>query len=487
MKQSLLETHPQLAAEWSDRNLPLSPSQITFGSNRRVWWQGRCGHEWETTVKARSQGENCPYCAGKRVLIGWNDLQTVSPALAAEWSEKNEGISPQSVTAGSHKKVWWKGACGHEWQAVVKNRVRGAGCPYCSSRRVLPGQNDLAATRPALAAEWSKRNHPLQPTGVTAFSNRTVWWTCRTCGHEWKARIADRSAGSSCPYCSGRRFVEGFHDLASTHPAIAAEWSKRNRPLMAAQVNQYSRKQVWWECRTCGHEWKAVIHSRVRGRSCPVCAGRMVLPGRNDLATTDPALCEEWDYARNGALRPSVVLRTSRRAVWWRGRCGHGWRDTIENRTVWGQGCRICQRDFARLLPALLILYYAWLQGVEVVTGDSGQIGLPLDFYFPQLTGAIQFSRGDFRSRDDERQEQVTDYLCCRRQIRLIRIISKGEKAVRSCDSICLQEESALALSKAIREAFHRLGMHVEVQPAQEQEILRECYRRWKENRELTQ
>lgn len=48
MSNSLSAVHPELVAEWSDRNLPLTPDSITFGSNKKVWWKGACGHEWET-------------------------------------------------------------------------------------------------------------------------------------------------------------------------------------------------------------------------------------------------------------------------------------------------------------------------------------------------------------------------------------------------------------------------------------------------------
>ena len=176
MGKSLSEMYPELAAEWSDRNLPLRPDQITYGSNKRVWWHGKCGHEWETSVKARTSGERCPYCSGKRVLIGFNDLETIAPELAEEWSEKNTSLAPRMVTAGSHKKVWWRGKCGHEWQAVIKNRVGGAGCPYCSSNRILPGFNDLATVYPGIAAEWSDRNLPIKPSEVAPFANRKAWW-----------------------------------------------------------------------------------------------------------------------------------------------------------------------------------------------------------------------------------------------------------------------------------------------------------------------
>jgi hypothetical protein len=41
MNNSLAEVHPELVSEWSEKNLLLTP----FGSNKKVWWRGACGHE----------------------------------------------------------------------------------------------------------------------------------------------------------------------------------------------------------------------------------------------------------------------------------------------------------------------------------------------------------------------------------------------------------------------------------------------------------
>lgn len=35
MNNSLAEVHPELIAEWSEKNLPLTPDDITFGSNKK--------------------------------------------------------------------------------------------------------------------------------------------------------------------------------------------------------------------------------------------------------------------------------------------------------------------------------------------------------------------------------------------------------------------------------------------------------------------
>ena len=39
MSNILSEVHPELVAEWSDKNLPLTPDRITYGSNKVVWWK----------------------------------------------------------------------------------------------------------------------------------------------------------------------------------------------------------------------------------------------------------------------------------------------------------------------------------------------------------------------------------------------------------------------------------------------------------------
>ena len=279
MNNSLAEVHPELITEWSEKNLPLTPDDITFGSNKKVWWKGTCGHEWQTSVKARSNGEKCPICSGARVIAGINDLATLEPLLAKQWSKKNK-IKPTEVSIGSHKKVIWRCKKGHEWEAAVKSRtINKTGCPYCSHNKVLAGFNDLATLLPDIAAEWSDRNYPLLPTQVTVFANRKAWWKCKDCGREWNTLISTRSGGSKCPYCSGYIFLKGFNDLQTTHPEIASEWSEKNLPLKPDEVNAKSRKNVWWKCRKCGNEWKSVVNARVKGTVCPVCAEREVLAG----------------------------------------------------------------------------------------------------------------------------------------------------------------------------------------------------------------
>ncbi len=121
------------------------------------------------------------------------------PEIGAQWAPNNS-LSPYQVTCGSHKKVKWVCEKEHTWEAVIKNRVLlGSGCPYCQHRAVLRGYNDLLTAFPKVAKTWSKKN-PMKPSEVAPASNMEVLWCCEN-GHEWKARVADRTRGHGCPYC----------------------------------------------------------------------------------------------------------------------------------------------------------------------------------------------------------------------------------------------------------------------------------------------
>lgn len=127
---------PELAGEWDySKNVDISPSEVAACSNKVVWWKCTKGHKWQSSINNRSKrGDGCPFCSGKRVLKGFNDLQTINPEVASQWNYKrNVGLSPSDLTVNSGKKVWWICDKGHEWQAVVDSRAgkRKTGCPYC--------------------------------------------------------------------------------------------------------------------------------------------------------------------------------------------------------------------------------------------------------------------------------------------------------------------------------------------------------------------
>lgn len=345
----LATLNPSLASEWHPtKNGGLKASDVTCGSDKRVWWQCSKGHEWEAVVSSRKFGYGCPCCAGQKVIAGYNDLLTINPSLASEWHPtKNGDLKPTDVMPSSNKKAWWLGKCGHEWEAVIGSRNSGNGCPYCASQKVLAGFNDLATINPKLAAEWHPtKNGDLQPNNVMPGSNKNIWWFGK-CRHEWVASVNSRNMGRNCPYCSSEKVFKGYNDLVTKNTSLAAEWHPtKNGDLKPTDVMPFTNKKAWWLGK-CGHEWSASIASRSVGRGCPYCANKKTLAGYNDLATLKPELAEEWHPTKNGDLLPNAVACGSNKKVWWKCKKGHEWEATPNHRSR-GQTCPYCAREKKR-------------------------------------------------------------------------------------------------------------------------------------------
>lgn len=259
----LVTKNPQLAKEWDyeanaiehakNQRHPTRPEYITSGSTMNVYWKIKNVNpetrnkipyfKWRATVKNRNRGHKCPFTTvvAKKVLVGFNDLATTNPELASEWDyeanaeahKKNPShpLSPKHITSGSQVKAYWKiknldnltRSCFPwlKWDAVIKDRVGGHGCPYISNppRKVLVGFNDLATKNPELASEWDyeanakehakNKRHPLTPRDVTSGSHTKVFWVIKnnnpaTCAQspyfKWSASIKERNNGIGCPF-----------------------------------------------------------------------------------------------------------------------------------------------------------------------------------------------------------------------------------------------------------------------------------------------
>lgn len=479
---NLVAVNPELAKEWHPtKNGNLLPQMVTAGSKKKVWWNGTCGHEWEAQVNSRNHGHGCPFCTGKKVLPGFNDLFSTHPILAAEWHPtKNGELMPTMISSGTERKVWWKGYCGHVWEASPKSRRNGNGCPICSKRKqssfpeqaiffyvkqVFPDainsyrdlfinrmeldvfipslsigieydgqafhnnvksqENDqtkydicknngiklirireidaisdtnicdkmirvphrysfsdldkaiksllcfldnsiqicvdtkedepsikahyyyalkeqsVSAVRPDLVAEWHPtKNGILAPDMFSKASGDKVWWRCKQ-GHEWEAEIKSRFNGNNCPYCSGKKRLVGYNDLATVRPDLAAEWHPtKNGLLTPSMVQSKSKNKVWWCCKE-GHEWEASIPHRSSGSGCPYCWGRYAIQGQTDLETLYPDIASLWHPTKNEKLLPSMVTTGSEKKAWWLGHCGHEWQRVVK-RMVFSANCPYC-------------------------------------------------------------------------------------------------------------------------------------------------
>jgi hypothetical protein len=256
-KLPLSVTHPELAKEADGWDA----SQVTHGSNKKLAWICSANHRWNATVGNRANRKSgCPYCIGKTVLLGFNDLETTHPLIARE----ADGWNPKEFSAGSSRKKSWQCLKSHKWEAVINDRTNGNNCPYCLGKKLLSGFNDLETKHPELA----RQANGWDPKRVLSGSHIRLSWKCEL-GHIWDSVLYSRiSSAAGCPICSGHKLLKGYNDLATTHPAIADEadgWDP-------SSVQKGTRQTKVWKCSE-GHRWETSPNSRTNmNAGCPTCA-----------------------------------------------------------------------------------------------------------------------------------------------------------------------------------------------------------------------
>ena len=349
-KNSLLDTDPELAKEWSNSNNLKASEVLPTSSSRAKWVCPTCHGEYSAIIRDRKVDDNaCPYCRNDKLLPGYNSLQDKKPELAKEWSTRNTLKADTVLFTSSSRVKWVCPTCHKEYSAIIRDRKLGDdSCPYCRQRRLLREHTSLWAVNPALAKEWSTKN-PKKADEVLSSSCNSVLWICPTCHGEYSAIIRDRKVGDdACPYCRNIKVLVGYNSLQDIKPELACEWSPHN-DKKANEVLPTSSSRVKWVCPTCRGEYYAAIRDRKVGDdACPYCKNDKVLPGFNSLQYKNPELAEEW--SANNELKANEVLPTSSsRVKWVCPTCRGEYYAAIRDRKVGDDACPYCKND--KVLP----------------------------------------------------------------------------------------------------------------------------------------
>lgn len=264
----LFTTNPELKMYWDYEKNDISPTKLSYGSTRTVWWKCEEGHSWRKTVQSQIRVGKCPVCNYLLLIPYVNDLSVSNPEIASEWNyARNNGLTPHDVIKRSTKKVWWKcHSCGNEWETRIDLRIRGIGCPVCGYSKKMQSTRasntiskkfTLMDKFPEIAKEWDyAKNDGMSPDSISYGANYKVGWICPK-GHHYEAWISDRTGKrkTGCPECSYLAKAKKVMCIETgevyNSPRLAAEAVRKKAVTISAAARNQSK--------TCGgYHWKYV-------------------------------------------------------------------------------------------------------------------------------------------------------------------------------------------------------------------------------------
>ena len=297
-ENSIAKLYPHLLTEWDyEKNRYIDPKCISYGSGLKLYWKCNKGHSWQTPPSNRTKGHGCPYCAGVKLLSGYNDLATLQPNLLDEWDyqeNKKICITPESITAGnSKKKVFWvcKNNPKHKWVATVASRVRGSGCPFCAEEQrkttkcktYIRKNGSFAINNLELLKDWFYEKNDvlgISPDNIPNRYSKKVWWKCHICNNIWLATPDSRVGGHGCPKCSESKhsqtvqkaLLNKYGSLQQHFPNVATFWDyENNNGKTPNDVTSKCHDKLSWKCPKCNHRWSKRVYKMVLYPCCPKC------------------------------------------------------------------------------------------------------------------------------------------------------------------------------------------------------------------------
>ena len=230
----------------------------------------------------------------------------------------------------------------------------------------------LSEKHPSVAALWDVERNTLTPGEIAPGSRLSVWWKCPR-GHSWENEVLSQSGRRrGCQFCSNHAVWQGFNDFATYHPDLLHEWDyDKNGDRMPTDFVYGSATVCHWVC-TEGHRFEARVVHRHLGLMCPICSGKRVLTGYNDLATTHPEIVKSWDFEANTMPPENFTFGSVHKAHWICSTRGHHWRAAIYSRAA-GIGCPVCTNkavlvgynDLVTVRPEIAVQWHPTLNGAK--------------------------------------------------------------------------------------------------------------------------
>ncbi|MBO5948779.1 zinc-ribbon domain-containing protein [bacterium] len=334
----LATKYPKITQEWNfERNANIFPQDIRPGSHKKYWWKcSKCGYEWLASPNNRTNhNSQCPKCTQSSGHIkGITDFATSHPEIAKEWHPtKNKNVLPNSIKAGSNKKVWWQcKTCGKSWQATVYSRVKGGNCPHCwhSMHTSFPEQAIYYYIQKLYPDTLNRYKAEFLGRMELDIYIPSLKWGIEYDGKAWHKedkRIREQKKYKLCKE-KGIKLIRIREQMTPLGSDIADDEfgivKFNNKESLEETIKDLIKRINFTGKRISINldRDETEIRSMYQGKI------------KDSLEDLYPDVAKEWHPTKNGILKPNNFNAGSEYKAWWLcSTCGYEWETSIKQRT----------------------------------------------------------------------------------------------------------------------------------------------------------
>lgn len=340
----LFDERPELMAELDeDYNTFNDVKTVSCCSNKTIHWICPKGHKYNMRALNRSKGLGCPFCSNRRVLVGFNDLNTWCIQnnrlqILTDWDYEKNDFSPQDVTFGSNRYAYFKcHICRHEWKTVISSRTsQGSDCRMCSRRinSSFPEQCIYYYIRKYFDDAINGDKTVLEGKELDIYIP-SLSIAIEYDGKTWHSDIAKDIIKDDL--CAKKQIIlyrireHGLRKLDSTYSVIYeydyGDWDTLST-IVRSILSNIGLKEHDVDIVRDEYIIKEQYFTRTLAHS---------------LAADYPDVADEWDYSKNGKITPDLITAQTHDIYSWKcSKCGNSFTSSPHNRVNAGSGCPVC-------------------------------------------------------------------------------------------------------------------------------------------------
>lgn len=257
---NIMITNPYLEKEWNYiRNDGLKPSDVSFGSDKFVWWVCQwCGHEWETQVKKRAiRGDGCPKCSNKSTSFQEQTIYYYVKHLYEDAVNRDtsNGFELDIYVPSINSAIEYDGVTWHKSnKKLLMDNIKDEQCKDKGIKLYRFRDSSLEDTLNSIRITCKD--------GDNKSLEESIYMLFQLLGHQGIHVDINRDRYDILELY--RRNMQE-NSIAHKFPSLVEEWHPtKNKQLLPQNVAWSSSIKIWWKCKECGYEYEATPNHRTR-------------------------------------------------------------------------------------------------------------------------------------------------------------------------------------------------------------------------------